>query len=345
VDRSREIYERIIDAGLAAIEQFIADRKFEELFLDFKRAANNGKDTKLTDSDRKILAKAISGFGNSEGGVIVWGVDCSRDVDGADVAKAFVPVENPRRFASLLQGVLSGCTVPPHPHVENHVLETGANVGFVVTHVPKSNYAPHQMLPNRTYYIRAGSDFLPTPHDVLSGMFGRRPQPHVFHQFISAVPRLDGEELKLTFGVAVHNEGPGIASDIFALCRIEALPGPNCGVQFERGDELNWAGAWEFGQQTSLISKPEFRLPPGANAQPVIVHLLILPPFDGSLKISGTVGAGTSVPYHFTIATDSGVVKASYSEFRDQSAKRGLTTEEKHRIGERILREERQNDG
>ena len=36
----------------------------------------------------KNLSKAISGFGNSEGGVLVWGVDCSRDLEDGDVAKA-----------------------------------------------------------------------------------------------------------------------------------------------------------------------------------------------------------------------------------------------------------------
>jgi hypothetical protein len=81
MDRCREIYERIVTQGKAAIEGFIADRRAEELFLDFKRSSNNGSEPRLSDNDRKNLAKAISGFGNSEGGVIVWGVDCSSNDD------------------------------------------------------------------------------------------------------------------------------------------------------------------------------------------------------------------------------------------------------------------------
>lgn len=146
MDRCREIFERIIAGGKQAIEDFIADRKAEELFLDFKRSSNNGATPRLSDTDRKNLAKAISGFGNSEGGVVVWGVDCSRDVDGADVAREEFPLENPQRFASLLQGVISGCTVPPHSGVENDVIEAGAGKGFVITLIPKSDFAPHQML-------------------------------------------------------------------------------------------------------------------------------------------------------------------------------------------------------
>lgn len=54
----------------------ITEEEVEELFLDYKRAATVTPFRKLDVSDRKNLAKAIAGFANSEGGVIVSGVDC-----------------------------------------------------------------------------------------------------------------------------------------------------------------------------------------------------------------------------------------------------------------------------
>ena len=69
--------------------------KLPELFIDFKQAASEGKNfTTLHKDDRKNLSKAISGFGNSEGGVVIWGIECSRDIDVGDVAKAKVKVKN-----------------------------------------------------------------------------------------------------------------------------------------------------------------------------------------------------------------------------------------------------------
>lgn len=65
--RAEDIFEKLIKDGEAAINEFISSRKSEELFLDFKRSADNGAGTKLNDIDRGHLAKAISGFGNSEG--------------------------------------------------------------------------------------------------------------------------------------------------------------------------------------------------------------------------------------------------------------------------------------
>jgi hypothetical protein len=102
--RAEDLFDRIRAGGVSAIEEIIEDRTSEELFLDFKRSGNCGKGKRLKDDDRNNLAKAISGFGNSEGGVVIWGVDCSRMKDGADVAQAKVPFEDPKRFVSWLEG-------------------------------------------------------------------------------------------------------------------------------------------------------------------------------------------------------------------------------------------------
>jgi hypothetical protein len=294
MSRAQDIFDRIINEGMAAITGFIDDRKAEELFLDFKRASNDGKDKKLTENDRKNLAKAISGFGNSEGGVIVWGIDCSLNQDGADVAKALVAIENPERFTSLLQGAISGCTIPPHSGVRNEFVKMSDNKGFVVTLIPKSDATPHQSVVSKHYHIRVGSDFVPTLHDVLAGMFGRRPQPHVFHNFILAIPSMRDNCLEIAIGLMVHNEGPGIASDIFAICRNESVPGGKCDVNIEVPDKINWSGNYGFNGQVSLISVPGYRLPPGSGAQPMIIKLKLEPPFDNELRIFGRVGAGES---------------------------------------------------
>lgn len=337
MERCRDIYERIKERGQAAIEELIADRKSEDLFLDFKRSSDDGNGNKLSNIDRKNLAKAISGFGNSEGGVIVWGVDCSPDVDGADVAHTEVFINNPARFASLLQGVISGCTVPPHSGVENNVINAGEGIGFVVTLIPKSNSAPHQMLPDKKYLIRAGSDFIPTPHDVLAGMFGRRPQPHVFHQYTLAVPELRGSELYIAFGLEIHNEGPGIASDIFCTCLTQYLPGNNSQMRCETPDQANWAGSFAFGRQISLISAPGYRLPPGASAQPLIIHLSLIPPFEGVLKISGTVGSGESRRYAFLIEKNAQDIQLQYDSFVQKTANNSFAEGEEHDVAMAIV--------
>jgi len=179
MNRAEYIFNEILQNKESAIDGFIENLQFENLFLDFKRIATREADTKLNDSDRKNYAKAISGFGNSEGGIIVWGVDCNKGPKG-DVATTKSPTTNPQKFASMLEGITSGSTLPAHNNVRNEVVISQNGHGFVITYIPKSENTPHQALTGDKkyyYYIRVGSNFEPAPHSVLAGMFGRRPQP------------------------------------------------------------------------------------------------------------------------------------------------------------------------
>jgi len=237
MERAEELFEKIKSEGKSAIKEFILTRKAEELFLDFKRSANNGDGESLDVHDRNNLQKAISGFGNSEGGIIVWGVDCSRDFDGSDVAKAEHPITNVKRFVSWLNGAISGCTIPPHTGVQNHFLEIGdKSKGFVVTYIPKSENTPHQEIKSRRYYIRAGSSFMPTPHDVLSGMFGKRPQPKVRKNFNVFPLMTNNPEGSIIIPIGFHffNDGPGVALDLFVSLHFLSIPGPNCKISHEK---------------------------------------------------------------------------------------------------------------
>ena len=71
--RAEELFLRIKTRGAAEVHDMIGERFVEELFLDYKRSSTRLPARKLSDEDRKNLAKAIAGFGNSEGGVVVWG--------------------------------------------------------------------------------------------------------------------------------------------------------------------------------------------------------------------------------------------------------------------------------
>lgn len=68
----------------------IGRREQEGLHLDFKTAAAG--------LDRKVLARTMSGFGNADGGVIVWGIDARRQPDGIDCASALEPIVSIEAF-------------------------------------------------------------------------------------------------------------------------------------------------------------------------------------------------------------------------------------------------------
>jgi hypothetical protein len=90
--RAEELFNRICDGGIAEVLRMISAPVVEELFLDYKQSSTILPSRKLSDEDRKNLAKAIAGFANSEGGVIVWGVDCRHTADG-DVPTGAGPIK------------------------------------------------------------------------------------------------------------------------------------------------------------------------------------------------------------------------------------------------------------
>jgi len=300
--RAKDIFEKITSEGEVAINELILTRKSEELFLDFKRSADGGSGKKLHATDREKLAKAISGFGNSEGGVIVWGIDASKDKDFADVARAKVPIQNVKRFVSWLEGAVSGCTVPPHIGVQNkYIITNDKDSGFAITYIPKSIHAPHQVVGKLQYYIRAGSSFVPTPHAVLAGMFGRRPQPNIYHLFTGDPPELISEKIKVQLDFLITNRGPGIASDLFMNALVISVPGDKCDLYFGVLNPKDWTGHFLYGRKMTAISKSHIRLAPEAEVFVFRMDLYLVPPFTRDLVIDGICGSGQSPSCKFTI--------------------------------------------
>lgn len=301
---------------METIRALIADRHSEELFLDFKRSSDNGAGTSLSQTDRNNLAKAISGFGNSAGGVIVWGIDCSRGLDGSDVAQYEVPVVDANRFKSWLEGVVSGCTFPPHDGVLHAAIEREQSTsGFVVTYVPQSIRAPHQVVGKLQYFMRAGSDFIPVPHQILAGMFGRRPQPDIVGPLLSGPVKVVGESIQCQMGLLLKNDGAGVARDIFYDVKIINGGGLNCHLQFEVADDQNWTGAFTFGRFMNMICRNEYRMPPGAMCQPLVMSVTFAPPFSEDVKIERLYGCEGAPPKKFTVYNSAESVTRVYKEF------------------------------
>ncbi|MFC1752675.1 helix-turn-helix domain-containing protein [Thermoproteota archaeon] len=319
-ERAQDIFNNIKKKGMKAINDYILARKTEELFLDFKRSANEGQTDILHQNDRNNLAKAISGFGNSEGGVIVWGVDCAKDLDGADVAKAKIPIKNVERFTSLIEGAISGCTIPPHVGVENHSIKIkGKNEGYVVTLIPKSNNAPHQAIVKNQYYMRAGSSFVPIPHGILAGMFGKRPQPWVYLMFSTGPAKItqlpSGEkEVHCEIGLMLYNGGQGIARDTYLNAEIYDTPGKSGKTAFRPIDRDNWIGNFSFGYKLGVICKEGFRIAPNNLSQPIILEVFLLPPFSGDFKVRLKSGCADGAPHEMELHSTKKNIEETYDQ-------------------------------
>ncbi len=256
------------------------------------------QEKKLDNKDRANLAKAISGFGNSEGGVIVWGVDCKNDPLLGDIPTAPVRIQNPTRFKSWLEQATTGLTVPPHTSVEHHAIPEG----FVVTLIPSGIHAPYQTVGELLYYIRAGSNFARTPHGVLSGLFGRRPQPNIKHHFfVSDKPSIVAPGIvKTKISVMLRNYGRGIGQDIFLNLSINNHPGGSCKVTFQPSEQKEvWSGNLILDRQMQMITRSDVRLAPEADLQPLTLEIALQNPIERDFSFDGLCGCSGGEPWKF----------------------------------------------
>ena len=306
MSRAEDIFQKLIYFGEDALDDYIINRQAEELFLDFKQATPGiGKNvTSLPRDDRKNLAKCISGFGNSEGGVIIWGVECSRDIEIGDVAKAKIKVKNVHRFLSWLENAISGCTIPSHNKVRNHIISIDENGdGYIATYIPKAEVSPLMSTVGNSIYIRSGSS--EKKIEVLENI----------NENQIYLPEKEKEKnkkpekyVRISFAFHVSNSSSVIARELYLSCTTEHAGGEYNKVRFS-----NYAQVDEIhgmSNQLNLVTRPELRLPPRGTFKFANVEIILTPYITDDFLFDGIIGAAEAAPRDFRIYVNKNTLRA-----------------------------------
>lgn len=165
----RQVFDAL---DVKMIDEWIANEREENLHLDFKTVRAT-----MNKSDRVNLAVALSGFANSDGGVIVWGVDARKNARGVDCAAKKEPVAPVSQLISQLNDFTADSANPIVDGVVHRAIPDTGDSGYAVTLVPESKSGPHMAKAGEDrYYKRSGSRFVVMEHFDIADMFGRRPQ-------------------------------------------------------------------------------------------------------------------------------------------------------------------------
>jgi hypothetical protein len=211
---NQQLVEYYRSLGTEADLQQLLDTK-EDLHIEFneKQSARHGG---LDKDDKRNFSQALSGFANSDGGILIFGVK----TDENDTAAELKPISGVTAFVRALAKSLLNSTDPVVDDVAIDVVPSavGKDVGYVRCLIPASDKTPHRaMLAGREYYKRSTEEFHRLEHFDLEDMFGRRPHPslkmHLWFEPITQafpVPRLH-------FGFV--NVGRGIAKHYGFICR------------------------------------------------------------------------------------------------------------------------------
>lgn len=293
-----ELFARLTKVGYTELERAWMEAWTESLFLDFKRSADNGAGTKLHAKDRDRLGKAVSGFANSEGGVLVWGVNCAKNGNGEDTADAPVPLQNPARFAGWLEEATASVSIPQHRSIKHHAIEDPSLLGqgFVVSLIPAGDFVPYRNVTGKfdhcAYFIRAGNSFVPTPHGVLAGMFGRRPQPNILLKFfVGRIRKLHDGHIDFGTNFGLQNKGAVVAVRVFCNLWIESCPKA---VKLSLSSPMHalWRHTEALGFHYSALALPGTEIAPESFLSPWTVHFeMESPPFEKDLRLRFSYGA------------------------------------------------------
>jgi hypothetical protein len=268
---SRELYELFDSLNGSAIDNLLEQRTPESLYLEFK--------TTKAEPDRKRVASMLSGFANSAGGIIVWGIATERHPDsGRDVASERKPIPDVERFVTRLEQFTRFALSPSLAGIEHRIVSADSTgSGFAATYVPESSVGPHMALEgNESYFKRSEGEFYRMEHFDVADMFGARQRPAlrlVCQPPMKAMSGYDdraGDGYKgVQFAVSLMNAGR--ASAIAPYVRFEVSEPfsvtPSGASSREFGSSLRMFTEDGAPRSISMIGSPEFIVHPEVSVQ------------------------------------------------------------------------------
>jgi len=244
MDAARELFDSL--NTVADIQDLIG--KEEDLFLEVKRAT-----VPMSQDDKANLSKALSGFANSSGGVLIFGLFAqSRNKDEPDVISKEDPITDLERFLPDVQTLIGKAVVPFVDGVMVKAIryEKDPIRGFALVLVPESDRGPHRAMLRDTckqYYKRSGDSFYVMEHFDLADMFGKRRRPDLrFAWRLAHISFSSDKPYKFSLILGLENVGRGLAR--YPLLALEHLSGAtlseygvdgnkNQGLPIVRGDQ------------------------------------------------------------------------------------------------------------
>jgi hypothetical protein len=339
--RPEELFRRIRERGPPEVHSMVNRRYVEEPFLEYKRAYTPASMNTLDARDRESLAIAISGFANSDGGVIVWGVAC-RHTRSGDVPTRLFRIADPLLLKYLFDEIAGGLTIPYHRGVETiYLIDRPRSDGFVLTFIPSGLHVPYRVtLTRQDYYIRVGGSFISAPHDVLAGLFGRPPRSNVITTVALSTIDVTGENIvRINLQVSMRNEGRAIAEDIYSVVDVDV--GGRIAVEFSlsKKEYLGWRKISRKRNYLTLMYG-ELRLPPGTERSVFEACLEINSSDAGHAILSFTTGSRHAPGNAFQMEFSAELVRQIYHHFTrkhfDDAAKQAETTKLESAIKARL---------
>ncbi|MFB0536743.1 MAG: helix-turn-helix domain-containing protein [Anaerolineae bacterium] len=203
----------------AEIEQLIENGEAEGPYLECK----SPQSPKLSSGLKAQLAEAVSGFSNSGGGVILWGVSTEKHAhSGLDVLKQIESIGNCRNFARQVDKHIPLLTTPPMKAPPSTILfaRKGHAKGVVVTYIPPTPGDPVWSNIDTKFYFRIGDKFSVLPYEMLKRLFAATDSPDLYPLIHDRLITLDQHD-QWKIPIVIQNRSSAAVEHVTVSVEIE----------------------------------------------------------------------------------------------------------------------------
>ena len=216
------VHDELFHRFQSASEIYALVGQTEDLHLECKRWPDKDKDA------QSILAKALCGFANADGGVIIIGMDArSRSKHDPDQINEAVPVTDAVAVKARIEALVGDLVEPRIQGVQTAAVpgSYGPPGGFVIVSVPPTDGPPCRLRKDRDFYQRITSGTYPMEYFQIADMFGKRHRPILSLFLEEGECRRNGQTYEREFVIGVENSGRAVAK--FPSLRFDRVAGIN----------------------------------------------------------------------------------------------------------------------
>jgi hypothetical protein len=192
----------------AELTQMILSQVEENLHLDYKGAGSLA----LTDGKKKEIAKDISAFANSDGGIVIYGIREFDDDLRRHLPERLDPIDRNNISKEWLEQVINSNIQPKIENLTIHPITLSSSINHVVyvIKIPKSNTA-HQAS-DKKYYKRYNFESVAMEDYEIKDIINRLSSPQLS---LVLNPELTTYNLRvLKFPVTLNNKSRRLAKDV-----------------------------------------------------------------------------------------------------------------------------------
>jgi hypothetical protein len=214
----------------------VHERREEGLYLEFKQKSDR-RNGNIEEKEQIAFSKALSGFANADGGVLIFGVETKKGADGIDRAHSLKSILDHDRFRARLIDALNSYTQPLVEGVRIESIAGDENHGYVKCLIPASDRTPHRaMQAQREYWSRGAAGFRKMEHYEIADAFGRRLRPSL--RLVVELRPHGNEVAEIHFYML--NEGRGVAKHSGMIVTFEGVTVRNVGgAGMQNGTSFN----------------------------------------------------------------------------------------------------------